>query len=782
YEDLASLLLANTVTGAASLFRRGLLDLVLPFPMRVGDSLHDHWIACVALTLGRIKYIDEPLHDYVQHGDNVLGHFAPHRNGRRSEVRRFLRAVPGSRNGRPARVARWEAIYFNDLTRLKLIAKTLELRCGMINGHKRQSLRRIARLDESVPAAGWLVARSLRHRHKLTTLGAENRLISALFWRRLLPTSRAPQARGVDVRDVSPDLPTVASELAASEKVVSQRDSGIENLEDEIASLQKELSATRAELAASEAVVSELRNEIAVIHQSRSWRLHSLSHAIVAQVKRARLYFGRDVEARPHAGLEAIAIDGRITEWMLTDDDPQFDLVWSKPDRLPPGRYRLTLEMPDGEEDLVLPRLYVDSGAGMSEVDRIDLHFQVAAAGEVTAHVALPRAVFKLRFDPSITPGKLSLGRIRIRRLCRLEPDGGLIGILSAALLKNPISGVRAAERALETSTNGVHGVVACLPEEQMTKPAEYQSWIQRHDQLTEVKLTGLRRRLEALDDPPLISVVMPVHNTPEKLLREAIESVRAQIYDRWELCIADDCSTELHVRKILDEYAKDDPRIKVVYRDENGHISRATNSAFDLASGSWVALLDHDDLLRPHSLAEVVLEIADHPDTELIYSDEDKLDAEGRRYDPYFKPEFSRELFRSQNYLNHLTVHRAENIRAVGGWRPGFEGSQDYDLNLRILECIDMASIRHVPKILYHWRAVEGSVATSNDEKNYANTAALRALEEHVARLDLPAKVEPAPGTPFYRLRFSVPEPQPLVSLIIPTRDNVDLLRGCVE
>ncbi|MGH7556627.1 MAG: glycosyltransferase family 2 protein, partial [Gemmatimonadota bacterium] len=282
--------------------------------------------------------------------------------------------------------------------------------------------------------------------------------------------------------------------------------------------------------------------------------------------------------------------------------------------------------------------------------------------------------------------------------------------------------------------------------------------------------------------DPLLISVVMPVYNTPEDLLREAIESVCAQIYGRWELCIADDYSTERHVRRILEEYSRDDPRIKVVYRDENGHISRATNSAFELASGSWVALLDHDDLLRPHSLAEVVLEIASHPDAELIYSDEDKIDAEGRRYDPYFKPEFSRELFRSQNYLNHLTVHRAENIRAVGGWRPSFEGSQDYDLNLRILERIEMAKIRHIAKVLYHWRAVEGSTASAGDEKSYAYMAGLRALKEHVSRCRLPACAEPAPGTQCYRLRFSEPESQPLVSLIIPTRDKVELVRACVE
>ncbi|TKT77686.1 glycosyltransferase family 2 protein [Aquamicrobium sp. LC103] len=310
----------------------------------------------------------------------------------------------------------------------------------------------------------------------------------------------------------------------------------------------------------------------------------------------------------------------------------------------------------------------------------------------------------------------------------------------------------------------------------------DYPTWIARHDFDAERDMGEVAAAVESLDVKPLISVVMPVYDTPADLLDQAIASVAAQIYPNWELCIADDCSTAPHVRPLLEDWQRRDERIKLVFREENGHISRATNSAFALASGEWIALLDHDDLLRPHALAEVAFEIARHPAAELIYSDEDKLDAKGNRYDPFFKPDFSRELFRSQNYLNHLTVHRAENIRAVGGWRPGFEGSQDYDLSLRVFEGIDAANIRHIPKVLYHWRAVDGSTAVSRDGKDYAHGAGMRALQEHVARVKLPAAVEEAPETPFYRLRFAVPEPQPLVSLIIPTRDRVELLKGCVE
>ena len=310
---------------------------------------------------------------------------------------------------------------------------------------------------------------------------------------------------------------------------------------------------------------------------------------------------------------------------------------------------------------------------------------------------------------------------------------------------------------------------------------SDYQRWIERRD-ANEKSLKALETAVAELPVKPLISVVMPVYNTPDGLLREAIESVLGQIYPHWELCIADDASTDQHIRPILDEYAAGDGRIRTVFRAKNGHISEATNSAFELAKGEWVALLDHDDLLRSDSLAEVAMEVARHPEAQLIYSDEDKLGDDGLRYDPYFKPDYSREQFRSQNYFNHLTVHRADNIRAVGGWRKGFEGSQDYDLNLRILERIAAETILHIPKVLYHWRAAKGSVAAGAGEKSYPFSAGMRALQEHVDRLKLPAKMLEAPDTPFYRLKLDVPSPAPLVSLIIPAKDKVKLTRGCIS
>jgi glycosyltransferase involved in cell wall biosynthesis len=308
-----------------------------------------------------------------------------------------------------------------------------------------------------------------------------------------------------------------------------------------------------------------------------------------------------------------------------------------------------------------------------------------------------------------------------------------------------------------------------------------YDDWIAAEERQDDTALAHMRKRAVKLTNRPLISVLMPTFNTEIEFLRAAIESVLAQSYDRFELCIADDASTDAEVRQVLGDYAESDPRIKVVYRNTQGGIARASNAALDIASGSWIAMLDHDDVLAPQALLRVAETINANPGAQLIYSDEDKISGTGRRYNPYFKPEFSLELFRSQNYLNHLTVHRTKAVREVGGWRPDFDGSQDYDLNLRIIERIDRSTIHHIPEVLYHWRAVVGSTALAVGEKDRAYTAGSRALNDHVNRLGLTALVEEAPGVPFYRLRFAPPRPAPLVSLIVPTRDRADLLKMSV-
>jgi glycosyltransferase involved in cell wall biosynthesis len=312
------------------------------------------------------------------------------------------------------------------------------------------------------------------------------------------------------------------------------------------------------------------------------------------------------------------------------------------------------------------------------------------------------------------------------------------------------------------------------------TELSEYEKWCRQHEALDDADLAAIKAHIADFNSRPLISVVMPVYNPAEELLTKAIESVLGQVYPHWELCIADDASSEPHVRAVLERFAARDDRVKVAFRTANGHICEATNTALGLATGEFVALFDHDDLLSPMALYEVAAEIDAHPDAQLIYTDEDKIDVEDRRFDPYFKPDWNPDLNTGQNYMSHLSVYRTELIRSLGGFRKGFEGSQDWDLSLRVVERIPASAIRHIPKLLYHWRAAPGSTALLISEKSYPVEAARRALEEHFARRGETVELLPVAGD-HWRVRYPVPSPAPLVSLIVPTRNAVKLVRQAV-
>nr|MBA2242965.1 glycosyltransferase family 2 protein [Chthoniobacterales bacterium] len=247
--------------------------------------------------------------------------------------------------------------------------------------------------------------------------------------------------------------------------------------------------------------------------------------------------------------------------------------------------------------------------------------------------------------------------------------------------------------------------------------------------------------------------------------------------------CIADDASTNPEVRQFLEQAARGEPRIRLTFRERNGHISACSNSAFALATGEWCALLDHDDVMAENALSWVALEIDEFPECGLIYSDEDKIDASGRRSEPFFKTDFDPQLLLGQNYINHLGIYRASLLREIGGFREGFEGSQDYDLALRCIERLRPEQVRHIPRILYHWRMAAGSLASEVDAKPYAREAARRAIADHLRRRQIAAQVAPCPENPeSHRVIYDSPDPLPLVSVIIPMRDQVQLLVKCVR
>jgi GT2 family glycosyltransferase len=312
--------------------------------------------------------------------------------------------------------------------------------------------------------------------------------------------------------------------------------------------------------------------------------------------------------------------------------------------------------------------------------------------------------------------------------------------------------------------------------------PYDYPAWAAYYDTLRPADAAAIRAHLATLARRPAISVVMPVYNTRPEFLRRALDSILAQLYPHWELCIADDASTDPRIRPLLEEYAAADPRIKIAFRAGNGHISAASNSALALATGEFVALMDHDDELPPHALYMVAVELNRHPDADILYSDEDKIDAAGRRHEPYFKTDWSPALFQSQNMVNHLGVYRRALVAAAGGFREGFEGSQDYDLALRLSLRTTPERIRHIPHVLYHWRLLADGDNFSMRNAAAAAEAARRALAEHAAATGGAAEVVAGSFPLYWRVRRSLPEPAPSVSLVVPTRDRVELLRPCIE
>ncbi len=309
----------------------------------------------------------------------------------------------------------------------------------------------------------------------------------------------------------------------------------------------------------------------------------------------------------------------------------------------------------------------------------------------------------------------------------------------------------------------------------------DYGRWVEYYDTIDDYSRGRINEEIKQWMSKPLISIIMPVYNPPINLLREAVESVKAQLYSNWQLCLADDASTQPEVLEYLKSLAQEDKRIKVIFRTENGHISRASNSALEVATGQYIALMDNDDLLSEHALYWVARTIIENPNVGLIYSDEDKIDTSRQRSSPYFKSDWNEFLFRSQNMVCHLGVYRRDLVEEVGRFRPGFEGAQDYDLALRCIEKLDRDQIIHIPRVLYHWRIHVGSTAMAGDEKPYAAVSGVKALDEHLQRKGNIGTTELLPMG-MYRVHYQLPRQVPMVSLIIPTRNAHGLVKQCID
>ena len=300
----------------------------------------------------------------------------------------------------------------------------------------------------------------------------------------------------------------------------------------------------------------------------------------------------------------------------------------------------------------------------------------------------------------------------------------------------------------------------------------QYNKWIQKHEQKTEYK---------ELKYQPLISILIPVYNIEREYLSECLDSILNQKYQNFEVCLADDCSTKEETKETLKEYEEKDKRIKVVYRTENGHISRTTNSALEIAKGEFIGLMDDDDVLTENCLYEMVAALNENKELDFIYSDEDKLDMKGRRCEPHFKPDYSPDSILGGNYFCHFEIIRANILRKIGGFRHEYVGAQDFDLFLRIIDETTPDKIKHIPKILYHWRKVPGSTADTIESKEYAILAGKKAVEETMKRRKLDAEVIVPIESTHYIVEYKYKK-EPKVSIIIPTKDLASMLDRCLE
>lgn len=618
-------------------------------------------------------------------------------------------------------------------------------------------------------------------------------------------------------------IQSLSSEMEQGEKLLRDKDRQIEESEAQLQHKDRLLCDKDRQLEESETQLQDKDRqlhgseaEIQKIRRSLGWRLLSLygriKHRLFLPFFRtlrnpSKAFTRREYRPslEPVIGLRLLDDSGR---WESTSDDPQFSVSGEWPQGW--SEVSISIETEDAVRGHA--RLYVDRGVGYSEKDSYDLG---EPRGEHKRYVRLGREVIALRLDPVESPGRFRIKRLTLKRaLLRRrnqnrdglkENSNGGFGLKQftrfslariesfrqkngrAPRLSELPSALRRTWRAWrESRLNGHHPpaeTARALRDFQIPQPIDpYAAWLEVNE-WNQQRESLLNDRLSAVAEPPLLSVVMPVYNPPREFLDKAIESVVNQVYQNWELCIADDASTDPTTKDALQRWAGREPRIKIMFRQENGNISRATNSAAELTRGDYIVLMDQDDEISPDALGAVALYLSEHPETDILYSDDDKIDAQGERFAPQFKPDWSPELLLSYMYFSHLFVLRRNLFFEAGRMRAGFEGSQDYDLALRATEIA--GHIRHIPKVLYHWRALPGSTASRGSAKPESFDAGLRAVQDTLDRRGIRAKAcQPdwavKAGCGIFAYQFS--DDGPRVAIIIPTRNNVEVLKTCVQ
>jgi O-antigen biosynthesis protein len=350
--------------------------------------------------------------------------------------------------------------------------------------------------------------------------------------------------------------------------------------------------------------------------------------------------------------------------------------------------------------------------------------------------------------------------------------------IIARARGKNRLSIIPKALRVIkDKGLSGVYAVFFQSAKVELT----YSSWIILNDTLRGKDRKAIRSQIQRLRWKPMISILMSIENTSVQWLKKTIESVRSQLYPNWELFITYDYSVYLDVASLLKEYEHLDNRIRVIYQTQNLSVSVALNSILESIHGEFIALLCQHDQIPEHALYMFAMTLNEKSHLDLIYSDEDRFDEKGQRFDPYFKPDWNPVLFTSHNMISHLSLYRTNLVCEAGGFRKGYDKAQDWDLALRVSEKIPASHIHHIPYILYHKREITDTSAIENHQNFSSDHSEIKVLNEHLQRTKNDGTVTSIDRKHF-RIRYTIPSPMPFVSIIIPTRNGLPLLRRCVE
>lgn len=456
-------------------------------------------------------------------------------------------------------------------------------------------------------------------------------------------------------------------------------------------------------------------------------------------------------------------IKGNGGDYQWDSQNPEFNCTQLNPVS---GFYMLEATI-NGASSAFLSKLYVNYGDGFSEQNCIPL--LVKPNGCTKRLCYFPRKPVALRWDPAEQPGSMHSFELILKRVTK----GFAFKRMAKKLTQKH-------GRVISLKQLGKIDFIAAYNQLflQTTLPAfSYRDWIKQ------VEPTLWQNSDEIPNQDICFSIVVPTYNAKPEWLEACFNSVVSQTYTNWQLIVVDDASTKQASIDFLNSWqTKQASNIEVIFAKENGHISAASNAGLARAMGDYVLFLDHDDTLASQALYELAICISKKPTAQVLYSDEDLMTEAGLRVTPHFKSSWNPELLTAHNYVTHLCCYKRSLLTELNGFRLGYEGAQDYDLVLRASRMVQPENIIHIPKVLYHWRMVEGSTAMSAGAKSYATQAGLKALQYHINAIEPLAKVAHSTRDNFYKVSWPLPEALPKVSIIIPTRDGLEVLKPCID